>query len=636
MNRNTESHFSKAPIVDIPRSKFDRSFTHKTTFDAAELVPCYWADVMPGDTVSMKTSEIVRMTTPLTPVMDNAWLDIYFFFVPNRIINNTWINFMGENTNGPWVEDHEYHVPQTKSPQLWEETDIGGNCGWKAGSLANYLGCPMNPYEVNIDPLDPDDPDRWKLMPYEVQSHPFRAYCLIWNEWFRSTALQTPCYITMDDSDTNGCNYTYRKYGMDKSIGENWDTEYVKYAETGAKCLPVCKPFDYFTSCLPEPQFGDETRIPMNLNAENTKLPIMYGGNNDLGEIGLSTREEKGVLQETLVGHPVIYYRGRTSGGTGFGGNNAPIIDGGGSEEDWIARTDTMYNILDTTDIPVDTFVYNNMYADLGSALQDAVGATVTQIRQAFAIQRFYERVASGGQRYIEQIYSHYHVTNPDYRFQRPEYLGGKRVPISMSQVIQTSETENTPLGEVGGWSVTSDSNADMFTHSFTEHGILMGVMCVRNQLSYQQGLNRMWSRKNLFDYYFPEFANISAQPVFNKELCLTGNESDDEVFGYNEAYAFERYMPDLITGELNSVYDQSLDIWHYGDFYDWQGNLDPDTGLRHAPYLDEKWILADKTNIMRTLAVQTHNQFKADMYFNAIWTRPMPLYSIPGLIDHH
>lgn len=625
MNRNTESHFSKAPIVDIPRSKFDRSFTHKTTFDAAELVPCYWADVMPGDTVSMKTSEIVRMTTPLTPVMDNAWLDIYFFFVPNRIINNTWINFMGENTNGPWVEDHEYHVPQTKSPRRWNETDIGGNCGWKAGSLANYLGCPMNPYNDNIDPLDPTDPDYWHLMPYEVQSHPFRAYCLIWNEWFRSTSLQTPCYITMDDSDTNGCNWDYRAYNMDKSIGDNWDTEYVTYAETGAKCLPVCKPFDYFTSCLPEPQFGDDTHVPFNLG-NDFRAPIKTGLNKDLGNIEHAGNTYK--YSGDIIGGPYLgYYAGHMGDSTVVKSNTATI------EEDGIS---TPSNLLDVSDLGNQELYYNEYFADLNDILGNAVGATVTQIRQAFAIQRFYERVASGGQRYIEQIYSHYHVTNPDYRFQRPEYLGGKRVPISMSQVIQTTETDNTPLGEVGGWSVTSDSNADMFTHSFTEHGILMGVMCVRNQLSYQQGLNRMWSRKNLFDYYFPEFANISAQPVFNKELCLTGNESDDEVFGYNEAWSFERYMPDLITGELNSVFSQSLDIWHYGDFYDWQTNLDPDTGLRHAPYLDEKWILADKANIMRTLAVQTHNQFKADMYFNAIWTRPMPLYSIPGLVDHH
>lgn len=626
MNRNTESHFSKAPIVDIPRSKFDRSFTHKTTFDAAELVPCYWADVMPGDTVSMKTSEIVRMTTPLTPVMDNAWLDIYFFFVPNRIINNTWINFMGENTNGPWVEEHEYHIPQTKSPRLWEDNDVGGNCGWKAGSLANYLGCPMNPYTENIDPLDPDDPDLWKLMTYEVQSHPFRAYCLIWNEWFRSTALQTPCYITMDDSDTNGCNYDYRQYQMDKSIGENWDKEYVKFAETGAKCLPVCKPFDYFTSCLPEPQFGNETQIPFNIG-ENGKAPIKIGLNKDYGEKTYMSGNNpiKIDLQDALTDPNLGYFKAKSSTGTNLNVDTVAIF----TDQNNATKPS---ELLNTSEIGNLEGVYNEYYVDLSNA----VGATVTQIRQAFAIQRFYERVASGGQRYIEQIYSHYHVTNPDYRFQRPEYLGGKRVPISMSQVIQTSETENTPLGEVGGWSVTSDSNADMFTHSFTEHGILMGVMCVRNQLSYQQGLNRMWSRKNLFDYYFPEFANISAQPVFNKELCLTGNESDEEVFGYNEAWAFERYMPDLITGELNSVYSQSLDIWHYGDFYEWQENLDPDSGLRHAPYLDEKWILADKSNIMRTLAVQNHNQFKADMYFNAIWTRPMPLYSIPGLVDHH
>lgn len=633
MNRNSEAHFSKAPIVDIPRSKFDKSFTHKTTFDSALLVPIYWSDVMPGDTVSMKTSELIRMTTPITPVMDNAFADIYFFYVPNRIINETWVNFMGENTTGPWVEDKEYHVPQTYSPKDWlsDPNVVEQDCGWKVGSLANYLGLPLN---YNTPAYDPETGQGTKesFLPYHVQSHPFRAYCLIWNEWFRSTPLQTPCYITMDDSDTKGRNWDYTPAG--RSTGENllssWVTDYVQYAETGAWLLPVCKPHDYFTSCLPQPQFGDDIHVPMSIGEDDLKAPVKIGLNKDFGT------SKYGNLNATLgdikTESYLLSFLEKSSGGAytqHLEGLNYP------STNNMVIGNVVLPNVFDISSMQNNSVIYNEYYADLSNALGNAVGATVNQIRQAFAIQRFYERVAEGGQRYIEQIYSHFHVTNPDYRMQRPEYLGGKRIPISMSQILATTGTEGQPLGDTGGWSVTSDSNSDLFTHSFTEHGIIMGLVCVRNSLSYQQGINRMWLRENLFDYYFPEFATLGAQPVYNKELMVTGND-DDGVFGYNEAWAFERYMPDIITGEMNSVYPQSLDIWHYGDYYDPADWYDPETLKPHAPYLSEKWIEADKTNINRTLAIQNQHQFKADFYFNAIWTRPMPLYSVPGLVDHH
>ena len=278
-----------------------------------------------------------------------------------------------------------------------------------------------------------------------------------------------------------------------------------------------------------------------------------------------------------------------------------------------------------------------SLYTDLSAA----VGATVNQLRQAFAIQKFYERQARSGSRYIEVVKGHFDVTNPDFRVQRPEYLGGRRIPININQVIQTDKTamysyydednnkwvteDGTPQGNASAYSVTADTNEDLFTKSFTEHGILMGLVCVRTDHSYQQGLNRQFSMKKFTDYYWPEFANLGETAILNKEIFMSGTASDDEAaFGYQEAWANYRYFPNIITGEMRSNYAQSLDIWHYGDDYS------------QLPSLGSDWIDEPSENMARTLAVQNHDQLFGDFYFGAIYTRPMPLYSVPGLIDHH
>ena len=291
----------------------------------------------------------------------------------------------------------------------------------------------------------------------------------------------------------------------------------------------------------------------------------------------------------------------------------------------------------------------SNKSLALYTDLSNAVGATVNQLRQAFAVQKFYERAARGGSRYIETILSHFRVTNPDFRMQRPEYMGGVRVPINMNQVVQTdasatelvptytdpsnpspstlswSTTDKTPQGNLAAYSATSHNDGDLFTHSFTEHGILMGLAVVRTDHTYQQGINRMWSRKSMFDFYWPELANISEQDVKLKEIYCSGTTSDDEsAFGYQEAWAEYRYKPNMITGEMRSNYAQSLDIWHYGDDYS------------QAPSLSSGWIEEPTENMARTLAVQSHDQFMGDFYFAPTYALPMPLYSVPGLIDHH
>ena len=559
MNRNTESHFSTTPTVDIPRSKFDRSFTHKTTFNASKLIPFYVdTTIMPGDTVKMNTASVVRMMTPIAPVMDNANLDTYFFFVPYRLIWEHFKAFMGENETAPWKQTHEYEIPQIIAPEN----------GWTKGSLADYFGYPT------------------KIGGYKASALPFRAYALIWNEWFRDQNLKNPCYISQGEADITGIDI----------IDQNYD--YVTDTEKGAAPLPVAKYHDYFTSCLPEPQKGPSINIPLGSTA-----PVVYG-------------ESTATIASSTPGTANL---GAQAGVAGY--VNSGVI---------LTR-----NFNEDTGLMIDEHTYS-----LETDLSNAVGATVNQLRQAFAIQRFYEKQALYGTRYIEMIKGHFHVTNPDFRMQRPEYLGGFQTPINMNQVVQTDATkpysvynaddkewetlDGTPQGNTAAYSLTSGRNKDLFTHSFTEHGILMGLCCVRTVHTYQQGINAQYLKKKFTDFYFPEFANLGNTAVYNKEIYLDGTDKDEEVFGYQEAWASERYFPDIVTGEMRSNYNQSLDVWHWADYYE------------NRPTLSSEWIDETKENIQRTIAIQEHDQFFGDFYFQAIYTRPMPMFSVPGLIDHH
>lgn len=563
MDRNTELHFSNVPTLDISRCKLTKKHDHKTTFNNGDLIPIYVDDIIPGTTIKMEMASLIRMMTPIAPVMDNAFLDIYFYFVPYRLVWDHWKNFMGENDTAPWAQSQTYEVPQITCP----------SGGWAKGSLADYFGLPT---EV--------EGDGWKC-----NALPFRCYSAIYNEWFRDENLQTPVYISTGDSDTTG-----------KNKGLNYDP--ITDTECGAAPMKVCKFHDYFTSALPQPQKGPAVTVPLGDKAEVKFAKPVNTGTED----------------------------------TNLTGKLAQVHRDSGSTYEW--RVDVSPAINLGTNKAMD------LYADLSEAL----GATVTQLRQSFAVQKFYERAARGGSRYIETILSHFRVTNPDFRMQRPEYMGGVRVPVNMNQVVQTDSSgylltaqnevdeitgqhyttwgteDTTPQGNLAAYSATSHNDRDLFTHSFTEHGCLMGLAVVRTQHTYQQGLNRMWSRKSMFDFYWPELANLSEQGIKNKEIYLQGKDVDDEAFGYQEAWAEYRYKPDMITGEMRSNYAQSLDIWHYGDDYP------------SLPSLGSDWIKEPEENMARTLAVQSHDQFMGDFYFEPTYALPMPLYSVPGLIDHH
>ncbi len=556
MNRNTESHFAVNPInLDIQRSKFVRPSTHKTTFNAGNLIPIYVDEVLPGDTFKMNMSSVIRMSTPIYPVMDNANLDVYFFFVPNRLVWDHWKEFFGENNTTHWEQPVEYEVPQITAPAG----------GWAKGTIADYMGIPT------------------KIENISVQALPFRAYCKIWNDWFRDQNLKDPAMISMDETTTAGAN----------------TGDYVTNAEKGALPLKVAKYHDYFTAALPEPQKGPE----VNIQGIVGYAPVITRA-----ETVTSTAEPMKIFATPrgTEGSSKIYLAFDNTNG-----NEAKKVYGAP------ATSTTSGNISETT-MPA------NLWADLG------VGGTATSInalRQAFAIQRLYEKNARGGTRYIEIIKAHFGVQSPDARQQRSEYLGGTRVPINMDQVVQTSNSADgiTPQGNTAAYSLTA-FNESMFTKSFTEHGYIIGLACIRTDHTYQQGIERFWSRKKMLDYYFPTLANLGEQAILNKEIYAQGTATDNEAFGYQEAWAEYRYKPSRVSGAMRSNYQTTLDAWHYADKYTQQ------------PILSSEWIDETSANIDRTLAVQstTEDQFIADFYFACEATRPMPLYSIPGLIDHH
>lgn len=578
--RNAESRFAQNPTnIDISRSKFERNSTVKTSFNAGLLIPFYYDDVLPGDTFKVRASKVVRMSTLITPLMDNLWLDTYWFFVPNRLVWEHWKEFMGENTQSAWLPATEYSIPQLAAPEPSRSGIYSGN-GWDVGTIADYLGVPTGVPDLRVSWL------------------PFRAYALIWNEWFRDQNLQDPIPVAFTDSGGYGTNTT----------ANSSNTQLLNGYYRGGYPAPVNKYHDLFTSALPAPQKGQDVTISVTSGG---LLPVF--AMDDVIPKSSLPQTTKGV-QFYRAGSDPLTYSFQTVGAEGTSNfTNQQLFNSGTSGTN-----------------PKDLFPANLYAGDSGSLSV----ATVNQLRTAFQIQRFLEKDARGGTRYIEMLKAHFGVTSPDYRLQRPEYLGGSRVPIRISQVVQNSATDSTsPQGNTAGFSLTTDVE-DSFTKSFTEHGMILGLLCVRYAHSYQQGLPRAFSRKTRFDFYWPVFANIGEMAIKNKEIYAQGpavvdtdgNQIDEQVFGYQEAWADYRYKPNQITGMMRSTYSASLDSWHLGDLYS------------SLPTLSAGWIKEDGSIIDRTLAVTSavSHQFIADIFIENAAVRPMPLYSIPGLIDHH
>lgn len=551
---NSVTSFSETASVDIQRSKFPLNHGVKLTFNVGDLVPYDVVEMLPGDTFQQKTSIVARMQTLLTPLMDNLNLSYYTFFVPSRILWDHFEEFMGANKTSPWIPQVEYSIPQISSP----------SGGWNEGTVADYMGIPTK-------------------KPCTVNALPFRAYSLIWNEFFRDENVMDPTELYKGDSTKAGSN------------GSDYRTDCAR----GGMPYKAAKLHDVFTSCLPNPQKGPAVTVPLGATAP----VVTWAGTNPVGSLPLAQM----TFANNATGETFTH---SASNGIALGISQTGYLETGNSSA--IAGA----NVRLTP---------NNLVADLSMA----TAANINQLRMAFQIQRYYEALArTGGGRYIEILKGIFGVTSPDYRLQRPEFVGGDSIPINIHQIEQTSATGSgsTPQGTVVGASLTTNVHGD-YIYSATEHGYMVSVLVARYEHTYQQGLNRMWSRKSKFDFFIPQFSNIGEQAVRTQELYLSSSSSINErVFGYQEAWYDYRNIPNRVCAQFRSNAETPLDSWHLADFYS------------DAPTLSDAWMFEDKNMVDRALAVtsQVSHQLFADIFVELEATRPMPVFSIPGLIDHN
>ena len=505
--------FSRVPQAEIQRSTFNRSHGLKTTFDAGYLVPIFVDEVVPGDSFNLRAHGFGRLATPIYPVMDNLYVETFFFFVPNRLIWDNWEKFNGAQDNPG--DSTSYLVPQLT---------LGSGVSIAGDSLYDYMGLPTGVNGIAFNNLHG------------------RGYNLVYNEWFRDENLQDSVTVDKGDGPDNINDYALLKRG---------------------------KRHDYFTSCLPWPQKGDAVSLPLGSSA-----PVATDAIPNVDNVS--------VYSTVNSVNTAIY----------ASGPNRIYLEGGVGGEP--------------------------LFADLA----DATAATINQLREAFQIQRLYERDARGGTRYTEILQSHFGVTSPDARLQRPEYLGGGKTPVSMQPIPQTSSTDATsPQGNLSAMG-TVGVQGHGFSKSFVEHGVIIGMACVFADLTYQQGMNRMWSRRDRWDFYWPALAHLGEQAVLNEEIYTQGTSADQDVFGYQERYAEYRYKPSQITGKMRSNAAGSLDVWHLSQDFS------------SVPVLNASFI-EENPPIDRVVALPSEPDLLFDWYFDMKCTRPMPTYSVPGLIDH-
>lgn len=566
MNKNTDVYFSEIPNANIERTILDISRNIRTTCNFSELIPFYHEEVLPGDTFKVNTSIVCRLQTLLAPVCDDAYIDIAYFFCPNRILWNHWPEFMGENTQSAWLDEATYSLPLLSYP----------SGGFDTGTIADYFGIP-----VGVEPTDDDD------KPHVL---PFRAYAMICNEFYRDQNVTDPLNIPTGDSNQTGTN------------GDS----YINDVANGGKPFKVAKFHDMWTTMLPSPQRGEA--VSLNLISSDP-LPIYTGpSRSDLSEFII------GPIADPTSKHYNVIMRGAYKDEAGTLSEKDYYING---------KTSSTTEYLTVGESgSAKGFVPSNLWAFTNGVFS---AVTVNELRLAFQLQKYYERLGYAGSRYREQLQAFFGVTSPDSRMMIPEYLGGNRIPLTIHQIANQAESSGANLGDLGAMSNTSDVQ-DSFVKSFVEHGYVIGVLCLRTNRSYSQGLARHWSRRTREEYFNPVFAHLGNQPHFKREIFLADSGSDNsDVFGYQEAWAEYRYAPSLNTAEMRPGVTNSLAHWHFGDYY------------TTAPTLSDSWIREDKSVVDRALAVtsETANQAFMDIYVQNIATRPVPMYSIPGLIDH-
>lgn len=542
MNRNqrvSTNQFAMVPRSEVPRSSFKIQHTHKTTIDSGYLFPIYVDEILPGDSFKVKANFFARLSTPIVPIMDNLYLETFFFFVPNRLVWDNWVKMMGEQKQPN--DSISFNVPQIVSPVA----------GYLQHTIYDYLGLPT----------------AGQVAAGQTITHsalPLRAYALIYNEWFRDENLAPAFTIPTGDGPDLYTTYALQRRG---------------------------KRHDYFTSCLPWPQKGASVPMP----GPTGQAPVV-----GIGWVSSAATGAAVTARET-GGGSVAYASGfstATAGSVYVRGTTTPA-----------------------------SAAFPQVFANLNAATQ----ATINELRTSFQIQKLLERDARGGTRYAELIRSHFGVISPDARQQRPEYLGGGSTMVSINPVTQTSGTSDsatpytpTPQGNLAAYGTAGLGHG--WTQSFTEHGYVIGVCQIRADLSYQQGLRRMWSKKSRYDFYWPAFAHLGEQAILNKEIYANGIVAeDDAVFGYNERWSEYRYNPSIVTGAFRSNYPGGgLDVWHLSQ------------NFTARPTLGAEFIF-DKPPVSRVLAVPgpTGQEFLLDCFFNVTAARPLPMYSVPGMADH-
>lgn len=514
-NRQSQHSFAQIPAVHMARSSFNRSHTVKDTFDFDYLVPIFVDEVIPGDTMNLNTSVFARLATQKVPIMDNMYVDYFFFFVPNRLVFDNWEKLCGAQDNPG--DSTDFVLPTLTAP--------GTGGGFAVGTIYDKMGLPTGVNSVVVN-----------------NSLPLRCYNLIWNQWFRDQNLQDSVVVPKDNGPDAPGDFTLLKRG---------------------------RRHDYFTSCLPWPQKGPDVTLPLGSRA-NIAFDGATGTGNILGAYSTTDMIHRSLGAATSSGDLLVAFPGTTP--------------------------------------------THELYADLS----DASAATINQLREAFMMQSLFELDARGGTRYVEILQAHYNVTSPDFRLQRPEFLGGGSSRINVHPVPQTAPTSGSnPQAQLASFATTSGSGIG-FTKSFVEHGYVLGLACARADITYQQGINRLWNRSTRFDFFWPKLQELGEQAVLNKEIYAQGTADDELVFGYQERFAEYRYKPSEIRGEFRSTFATSLDYWHMAEEF---GSL---------PLLNDIFI-EQNTPVDRAIAVPSEPHLLFDCWFQLTHARPMMTYSVPA-----
>ena len=545
-----EKNFAVTPSVSIARSKFDRVSTHKTAIRLGDIVPIYCDEVLPGDTRSIDYGSLIRMSTPIFPIMDDIDMELFAFFCPSRLTWDKWKEFCGENNTTAGFSDSDYVIPQAKCGIGFYKNMV--NSADKGYLLGDYLGVTNN-YDIVGQNNN--------SATFSVSALPYRAYHLICNRWFRNQNLEAPKVISINSTDVTASpeNYLY------------WE-----------KCRVASKKADYFTKSLPYAQKGQPVMLPLGTSAPIVTEKTMHSFSIPV-KFGIGSQVANGALGVNGADHLYV-------GQDGTGPTQAGSV------------TST------------------NLVADLSTA----TAATINQLREAYALQLALEKDSLYGTRYWEILYGHFGITSPDATLQDPEFLGHAKININIEQVLQTTgyvADDTSALGAVGANSV-SGNKGSLFTKSFVEHGYIFIMAVARHRESYGQGINRMFTRKRRFDFYWPSFAHLGSQAVEKGAIFQTGTAADNEIFGYQEAWAEYRYKPNQVSSFMNPANNNSLDAWTLASRFE------------SAPSLSTSFTKVNRNSLSRALTTGSNGpDFICDFFFKDTAVRPMPLYSIPGLL---